>query len=138
MKEKQINETHLGYIQNAIDRMSRCSFQSKAWNVTIVSALIALYLTDRNNRSIIIIASIATLLFMLLDMYYLYLERGFIKLYNLVAEIDVTERVQDYSMSIPNSYKGLCSYLKAFLSVSTGLFYGAIIIALLIFYFFIK
>ena len=132
MKEKQINETHLGYIQNTIERMSRCSFQSKAWNVTIVSALIALYLTD------IIIASIATLLFMLLDMYYLYLERGFIKLYNLVAEIDVTERVQDYSMSIPDSYKGLCSYLKAFLSVSTGLFYGAIIIALFIFYFFIK
>ncbi len=137
MKEKQINETHLGYIQNTIDRMSRCSFQSKAWNVTIVSALIALYLTDKNNGCILIAIS-ATLLFMLLDIYYLYLERGFIKLYNLVAEIDVTERVQDYSMSIPDSYKGLCSYLKAFLSVSTGLFYGAIIMALLIFYFFIK
>ena len=137
MKEKQINKTHLGYIQNTIDRMSRCSFQSKAWNVTIVSALIALYLTDKNNGCILIAIS-ATLLFMLLDMYYLYLERGFIKLYNLVAEIDVTERVQDYSMSIPDSYKGLCSYLKAFLSVSTGLFYGAIIIVLLIFYFFIK
>ena len=46
-----------------------------------------------------------------------------------VAKIEVTETVQDYSMSIPDSYKGLCSYLKAFLSVSTGLFYGAIIIA---------
>lgn len=55
-----------------------------------------------------------------------------------VAEIEVTETVQDYSMSIPDSYKGLYSYLKAFLSVSTGLFYGTIIIALLIFYFFIK
>ena len=137
MKEKQINETHLGYIQNTIDRMSHCSFQSKAWNVTIVSALIALYLTNKNNGCIII-ATVATSLFMLLDMYYLYLERGFIKLYNLVAEIEVTEKVQDYSMSIPDSYKGLCSYLKAFLSVSTGLFYGAIIIALLIFCWFIK
>ena len=28
-----------------------------------------------------------------------------------VAEIEVTETVQDYSMSIPDSYKGLCSYL---------------------------
>ena len=89
MKEKYINETHLGFIQNAIDRMSRCSFQSKAWCVTIISALVALYL-NANNKGCIGIAIMASVLFMLLDVYYLYLERGYIELYNIVAEIKVT------------------------------------------------
>ena len=133
MEEKQVNETHLGYIQNTIDRMSRNSFQSKAWCITIVSALTALYLTDRN-KGCLLIAIVASILFMLLDMYYLYLEKGFRKLYNIVAKINTSETVKDYSMAIPSSYRKICNYLKSFLSVSTGLFYGAIIIILSIFY----
>ena len=140
---QQINETHLGYIQNTITRMGQNSFQAKAWAITIISALIAFYLTQTNEeilKAITIIAIAVSVLFCLVDVYYLYLERGYRHLYNLVAKVGATtnQHIQPYDMSIPKCKRGIKEYLKSFLSFSTGGFYLLVILGLIAIKIFIK
>lgn len=140
---QQVNETHLGYIQNTITRMGQNSFQAKAWAITIISALIAFYLTQTNEeilKAITIIAIAVSVLFCLIDVYYLYLERGYRHLYNLVAKVGATtnQQIQPYDMSIPKYKRGIKEYLKSFLSFSTGGFYLLVILGLIAIKIFIK
>lgn len=141
---QQINETHLGYIQNTITRMGQNSFQAKAWAITIISALIAFYLTQTNEetlKAITIIAISVSALFCLIDVYYLYLERGYRHLYNLVAKVNATStnlQIQPYDMSIPKDKKGIKEYFKSFLSFSTGGFYLLVILGLIAIKIFVK
>ena len=58
-----------------------------------------------------------------LDMYYLYLERGYRKLYKVAAGLIQDDTVKDYCMSVPKSERGFTKYLNSFLSFSTGGFY---------------
>lgn len=135
----KVNETHLGYIQAVIDRMGQNSFHAKEWSVTVVSALIAFYLTKdaEKSRSVIAItAGIVTILFALIDAYYLHLERGYRYLYKVVAKLDKDTSVMPYSMSRPKKVKGFGHYMKAFISVSTGLFYLVILLGVIALYVF--
>lgn len=81
----------------------------------------------------IYIALGVVVLFCLLDTYYLYLERGYRKLYKIAAKLEVPSKpLLDFDMQIPKSERGIVQYSKAFLSVSTGLFYGVIMLLLTI------
>ena len=133
------NETHLGYIQATITRMGQNAFQAKTWCITIITALLIFLLekaSDHSKFTTIYIAIGVVALFCTLDTYYLYLERGYRKLYKitagLVPELPESEKLSDYDMQIPNIGRGIKEYGKAFLSVSTGLFYGLIIVLLLV------
>lgn len=134
-------EAHLGYIQNVITRMGQNSFQCKTWCITLVSALLVIYLEQPNGKphpECTYIAGAVIILFGLLDTYYLYLERGYRHLYNVAAGLTPNESVQPYDMKIPKSHTGLCQYLKALISVTTGLFYLVALLLLLALVFFIK
>lgn len=83
---------HLEFIQSNIARMNQCSFQMKGWMVTIVSALLAVYAAgmtegQKGNAAYLFVAIIPTVIFWLLDSYYLQQERKFRGVYNDVAEI---------------------------------------------------
>lgn len=137
--KKKVNETHLGYIQAVIDRMGQNSFHAKEWSVTVVSALIAFYLTKDAEESrfvIVITAGVVTILFGLIDAYYLHLERGYRQLYKVVAQLESDSSIKPYSMNRPNQTKGFCHYMKAFVSVSTGLFYLVILLGIIALYIF--
>ena len=41
---------HLEFIQSNIARMNQCSFQMKGWTITIVSALLAIYVATMDNN----------------------------------------------------------------------------------------
>ncbi len=69
-------QTHLGIIQVALQRMSANSSSSKAWCITVVSAVLVL-IADKGNPQYSWIALVPTVLFFALDAYYLGLERGF-------------------------------------------------------------
>lgn len=133
---EKLNETYLGFIQSIISRMAQNSFQAKAWGITIVSALLAFYLGKDaiEIRDIILcISCVVALLFCILDTYYLYLERGYRHLYNIVVGIEkYNEKIKEYDLRIPKQYRGLKCYFKAFRSISTGLFYSIIGLFLLI------
>lgn len=133
---EKVNETYLGLIQSIISRMAQNSFQAKAWGITIVSALLAFYLGKDaiEIRDIIIcISCVVVLLFCILDTYYLYLERGYRHLYNVVIGIEKSnKKIIEYDLRIPEQYRGLRNSLKALFSLSTGLFYSIIGIFLIV------
>lgn len=67
---------HLEFIQNVITRMNTNSFQIKGWSVVIVSALLAIYASTKNNH-FFLVAVFPTFIFWFLDAYYLNQERKF-------------------------------------------------------------
>lgn len=71
---------YLAMIQLIITRMGANSFILKGWNVTLVSALFALSVKDSNTR-FVMVAFLPSVVFWVLDAYYLRQERLFRKLY---------------------------------------------------------
>lgn len=135
-----MKEQHLEFIQNNISRMNQCSFQMKGWAITLVSALIAIYVTTFNelhigNKMYIYIAIVCSILFWILDSMYLAKENRFIGIYNDVAEItDLNERkiVKEYEMPL-KAYKGWkYSIFKAMISPSEIVLYASIIAILVV------
>jgi hypothetical protein len=75
---------HLEFIQSAIARMSTNSFLFKGWSITIAAGLSA-FAAVNTKPALLTIALVSTLMFWGLDGYYLWLERGFVKLHEQVS-----------------------------------------------------
>ncbi len=84
MSEEQIK--HLEFIQNVITRMNANSFQIKGWTITIVAALLAIYVSTKNEY-FVLVSLFPIIVFWFLDSYYLMQERKFRGLYNDVAGV---------------------------------------------------
>ncbi len=137
--EREINETYLGFIQNIIDRMGQNSFHAKEWCVTVISALMAFYITQDGVLArplIAAIAAVVTILFAFIDAYYLHLERGYRYLYKVAVLIEEDDTIKPLSMSRPMKYRGAKPFFKALFSLSTGLFYLVILIGIFFLYLF--
>lgn len=80
-EESPAVQAHLEIIQSVIRRMASNSASCKAWCITLVSAVLVL-VADKERPSYALIAGIPTLLFFVLDAYYLALERCFRCSYN--------------------------------------------------------
>lgn len=129
MEKNQELYSYLGFIQNVITRMGQNSFQAKAWCITIASALTAIMFGS--GKSIPCVVGIfASVLFCLLDSYYLYLEREYRQLYNIAAGLADNQSCKPFDMAIPREYRGFKKYCKAVFSITTGLFYTAIIVGM--------
>lgn len=74
-------QTHLGIIQNVIQRMSTNSTNCKAWCVTLVAAVLVI-VADKGKPGYAWIALLPTVVFLALDAYYLALEKAFRNCYN--------------------------------------------------------
>lgn len=74
-------QTHLGILQNVIQRMASNSSASKAWCVTLVSAILVI-VADKGKPDYAYIALLPAFVFAALDAYYLALEKAFINSYN--------------------------------------------------------
>lgn len=73
---------HLSIMQAVIQRMAANSSASKAWCITIVSALLVI-IADKGKPQFAWLVFVPVGLFLMLDMYYLGLEKGFRNSYNL-------------------------------------------------------
>ena len=118
--EKMLPETikHLEFIQNVITRMNTNSFQIKGWSIVIVSALLAIYASTKDNY-FFLVSVFPTLIFWFLDAYYLNQERKFRGIYNDVA--GVTEKPKETKLFAmrPDLYVGgKYSYWSAFFSIT--------------------
>ena len=80
-ENSQAVQSHLGILQSVIQRMASNSSSSKAWCITLVSAILVI-VADKGNPNYALIAIIPTFLFLVLDAYYLGLENGFRNSYN--------------------------------------------------------
>ena len=96
--ESSAVQTHLTIMQDVITRMAENSRSCKVWCVTLVSAILVL-VARTGNAEHALIALAPTILFLVLDAYYLALERGFRDSYNAFVE-----KVHDTSASTSDLY----------------------------------
>ena len=69
---------HLEFIQGVITRMNSNSFSMKGWMITIVSALLTVFAASQEmNELFLFVAIIPTLLFWIMDSYYLKTEKQY-------------------------------------------------------------
>ena len=91
-------QAHLGILQSVIQRMAANSGSSKAWCITIVSAILVI-VADKSKPEFAWIAILPTFLFMCLDIYYLALEKGFRASYSIFVR-----KLHDGSISSEDLY----------------------------------
>jgi hypothetical protein len=119
----QAIQSHLAIIQNIIQRMSTNSTSSKAWCITLVSAILII-VADKSKPQYYWLAILPIILFYLLDCYYLYLEKGFRNSYNIFIEKLHTKELEKEDLYVVSPTGSIWKRLtKSLLSFSTLPFY---------------
>ena len=129
----ELKEKHLEFIQDVINRMGQNSFLIKGWTITLVSALFALAAKDSNIK-FVIVAYFPTIVFWVLDGYFLYQERLFRKLYDITRNKESV----DYSLNTKEVDNGSMDWINAIISKTIILLYGTILMTIIIIIYFIK
>lgn len=120
---------HLEFIQQAINRMASNLFLLKGWTVTLIAAMFALAAKESRDFYFLL-AYFPTLMFWLMDGYFLSQERRFRSLYDYVRTLD--ESAIDFSMdtqpfkTAPRRNK----WSHALLSSTLMIYYGVLIAAM--------
>lgn len=87
---------HLEFIQGVINRMAGNLFFLRGWTITLIAALLVLFVKGTNSDYIIYFLLVLVLVFWILDGYFLSQERLFRALYDHVRKLD--EEKIDFSM----------------------------------------
>lgn len=120
---------HLEFIQQAINRMASNLFLLKGWTVTLIAAMFAL--AAKESRDLyFLLAYFPTVMFWLLDGYFLSQERRFRSLYDHVRKleesaIDFSMDTQPYKESPPRN-----KWSHALLSSTLLIYYGVLLVAM--------
>jgi len=127
-ENSQAVQAHLGITQSIIQRMASNSASCKAWCITLVSAILVI-VADKGRSQYTLIALIPTVLFLVLDAYYLALERMFRQSYNVFIEKLLSGKVVAsdlYAVSpCGNLFK---TFLASLLSFSIWPFYLTLLV----------
>ena len=87
---------HLEFIQNVINRMANTSFLLKGWSITIIAGLFA-FSAAEGSTAVLWLGVLLTLVFWILDSYFLWQERLFRSLYDHVRNLK--EEDVDFTMN---------------------------------------
>lgn len=133
MENKQ---KHLEFIQSAVGRMASNLFLLKGWTITLIAALFALAARD-SDRTYFLIAYIPALMFWTLDGYFLSQERRFRSLYDQVrkleeGEIDFSMDTSAFKSEVKNTWLG------AMFSRTLLIYYGALVLTMVVVMFLIR
>lgn len=123
---------HLEMIQGVVNRLSHNSFLLKGWSVVLISALFALA-AGNSNVLFIYLSYFPSIAFWILDGYFLWQERLFRSLYDLVRhkneeEIDFS---MDTSIVLDKVDSWSCVVFSKTLLIFHGTVLGSIIIVML-------
>lgn len=122
---------HLELIQGVINRMAGNLFFLRGWTITLIAALLALFIKGTNSEYVIYFLLVFILVFWILDGYFLSQERLFRALYNNVRKLE--EKEIDFSMDTKEykkDRKNTWSY--SMFSVTLLVFYLPLVSAALI------
>ena len=122
-------QKHLEMIQSVTTRMATNSFMIKGWSITLVSALFALAAKDADNRYVLI-SYFPIAMFWFLDGYFLFQERAFRKLYDLVRMNQSS--TSDFSMDTSNLNTGDATWSASIISRTLRIFYGTMLLTICI------
>jgi len=123
---------HLTITQGVIDRMATNSASCKAWCITLVSAILVI-IADKGKPELTVIAAIPTVLFLILDTYYLSLERRFRASYNRFID-----RLHEGGVRAADLYalqpagSAIEAYFGSLLSFSIWPFYATLAVMILV------
>lgn len=120
---------HLEFIQQAINRMASNLFLLKGWTVTLIAAMFALAAKESRDFYFVL-AYFPTLMFWLLDGYFLSQERRFRALYDHVRKleesaIDFSMDTQPFKESPPRN-----KWSHALFSPTLIIYYGVLVAAM--------
>lgn len=120
---------HLEFIQHAISRMASNLFLLKGWTVTLIAAMFALAAKESKDLYFLL-AYFPTLMFWLLDGYFLSQERRFRSLYDHVrgldeGAVDFSMDTQPFKASPPGN-----KWSRALFSPSLLIYYGILLAAM--------
>ena len=116
---------HLEFIQLTITRMNVNSFLVKGWLVTLTAAIFVLAQKDTNAKFFWIMPLIS-ILFWILDGFFVRTERQYRGLYDYVRSLEASQ--VDFSMNTELYKGGKNTYFRCFLSITLILFYPIITI----------
>ncbi len=128
-------QSHLSILQSVIARMATNSASCKTWCVTLVSAIVVV-VADKANANLVWVPAIPIVLFLVLDSYYLHMERLFRDGYNeFVRKLHFgSANVEDIFYLGPRT--GISStsagMAKAASSISVWPFYGLLALLLVV------
>ena len=124
--------THLELIQGVIERMAGNSRSCKVWCVTLAAAVLVLVARTGEARHALI-AVVPSALFLVLDMYYLALERAFIASYNnFVAKLHERGLAAHDLYTISPSGSVPRRFMHSLLSFSIWPFYALMVATILL------
>ena len=131
--ESSAVQKHLEIMQGVITRMAENSRSCKVWCVTLVAAVLVLVAQTGEPRHALI-ALFPTLMFYVLDAYYLMLERRFRKSYKtFVVKIQTGEACKSELFNMPSEGSKVRGFLWAmFRSFSVMPFYSAVFATVLL------
>jgi len=121
-------QAHLAILQSVMQRMASNSANCKAWCVALVSAILVLVAEPGSSRPALL-AAVPTVLFLLLDTYYLALERRFRDSYNRFIGVLHRNRIDLLDLyAVGPGPLGACAYIGALRSWSIWPFYVVLLL----------
>ena len=126
----EANESRIRYleaIQRVIDRLSNTSFILKGWAVSLVAGLMALAASG-TNHGYVLVAYIPTVVFWLLDAYFLMMERQYRKIFE--ENMDLSQEVKYFTLKRKKATFPM--FAEAALSITMLLTYAPLVGAILI------
>jgi len=125
-------QVHLNILQSIIQRMAANSASCKTWCITLVSAILVI-VANQGIARFALIAFIPTLVLLILDAYYLSLERVFRQSYdNFVEKLHKGVVKENDIYSISPKGPGMSDIFRSLISFSIWPFYVTLIIMILI------
>lgn len=123
-------QTHLQMIQAVIQRMASNSASCKTWCITIVAAILVV-VGDNDKPRMMLLAVLPTALFMILDVYYLQLEKGFRNSYNdFIGKLHGGTLTTEDLYSLKPSGCPVGRQIEAIASFSVWGFYGLLVLVM--------
>lgn len=130
MYSKDYMLKEIDIIQDIIKRMASNSFMIKGWTITLVVITLLFKRTDVQ----IWIAFIPLIVFWYLDAYFLHQERMYRELYKWVIKNRMNTTENLFNMDTKRFLKDVDSISKTMRSKTLGLFYGSILVLIIILY----
>jgi hypothetical protein len=120
-------QAHSAIIQSVIGRMAANSSACKGWCIALVSAILVV-VADKGRPEYALIALIPASLFLLLDAYYLSLERRFRNSYNdFITKLHKGKLSSDDLFDVGPEGPGVKAFLTSLVSFSVWPFYLALV-----------
>ena len=131
-ENSQAVQAHLSITQSVIQRMATNSTSCKTWCITLVSAILVL-IADKGKPEYSMIALVPTVLFLLLDTYYLSLEKRFRLSYNcFIDKMHKGKLVAEDLYAVIPAGTSAKYFLKSLVSFSVWPFYLTLLSMVLI------